>query len=108
MCRTELQVLADNSELFTKKFAAWLPDNFHVYDAFVDETFKIIACGFEHYSARTILHYLRHHSAVTENSSAGWKLNNDYSPYMARLFDLMNPHLAGLFEYRETPATGYR
>lgn len=96
--------MAQNEGLFTKKFAAWLPNNFHVYDAFVEETLKIIRHGFSHYSARTILHYLRHHTAVSENSNSQWKLNNDYSPYMARLFDLMHPHLAGLFEFRETPA----
>ncbi len=104
MCRIELQVIADNSEMFTKKFAGWLPDNFHVYDAFVLEAHKLIERGFDHYSARTILHYLRHRSALIQHSNDGWKLNNDYSPYMARLFDLMHPHLAGLFEYRETPA----
>jgi hypothetical protein len=108
MRRVELQRVADNGELFTKRFAAWLPENLHVYDAFVDEAFKLIECGFSHYSARTILHYLRHHSAITQRSNDGWRLNNDYSPYLARLFDLMHPHLSGLFEYRETPAVRYR
>jgi hypothetical protein len=108
MSRIELQLVAENSALFTKKFAVWLPENFVVYDAFVDETFKLIERGFTHYSARTILHYLRHHTAISQHSNDGWKLNNDYSPYMARLFDLMHPHLSGLFEYRETPAVFYR
>lgn len=94
--------------MFTDKFIAWLPDNWHVWDAFVEETFKIIACNTRHYSARTILHYLRHHTTVTERSDSGWKLNNDYSPYLARLFDLKYPQLAGLFEYRETPAVFYK
>lgn len=105
MCRAELKVVAEHSALFTEQFAAWLPDNLHVYDAFADEAHRVIAMGFGHYSARTILHYLRHHSAVTERDAAGWKLNDHYSPYLARLFDLLNPHLAGLFEYRQTPAT---
>lgn len=104
MCRIELSVAAEHEELFTPKFLAWLPANFHVYDAFCEETLKVIGLGFSHYSARTILHYLRHHTALAECNSEGWKLNNDFSPYLARLFDLMNPHLAGLFEYRHTPA----
>mgnify|MGYP007089738799 CR=1 FL=1 len=94
--------LADsNEELFSKEFLRWLPENLHVWQAFCDETFKVRARGFKHYSARTIIHFLRHHSAVAE-STGPWKVNNNYSPYLARLFDLKFPHLKGLWEYRET------
>lgn len=90
-------------ERFTDDFLAYLPENLHVYDAFEREALKVIRRGFEHYSARTILHVLRHHSALEENGSR-WKLNDHVSPYLARLFDLMHPAHAGLFEFRETKA----
>jgi hypothetical protein len=94
-------LLLSNKDKFSTEFINWFPENNHVWEAFTDEAFKVQAKGFKHYSARTIIHVLRHHSAVTENGSE-WKINNNYSPYLARLFDLAYPHKAGLFEYRTT------
>tara|TARA_R110000822_G_scaffold35007_14_gene98910 strand:+ start:152 stop:472 length:321 start_codon:yes stop_codon:yes gene_type:complete len=96
-----VKVMMDSKEKFTTEFMDWLPDNLHVWDAFVEETMKIRRRGYKHYSARTIVHVLRHHSAISETSSE-WKINNNHSPYLARLFDLMFPAFAGMFEYRET------
>ena len=64
---------------------------------------RLRGLGFKHYSARTILHVLRHHSALQENGTP-WKVNDHASPYLARLFDLRYPAHAGLFEKRETKA----
>lgn len=96
-----VQVMSDNKELFSDDFIGWLPENLHVWDAFVGEAAKVRSKGFKHYSARTIIHVLRHHSAVAETGGE-WKINNNHSPYLARLFDLMFPHYAGMWEYRET------
>jgi hypothetical protein len=90
-------------EEFTAEFLAYLPENVHVFDAFCAEVRKVRARGFKHYSARTIIESLRHNSALTEAGGA-WKLNDHHTPYLARLCDLMNPHLAGLFEYRVAKA----
>lgn len=98
---TPVDIVKANPELFCVEFESWLPENLHVWRAFVHEAFRVREAGFEHYSARTIIHVLRHHSAVTERASA-WKINNDHSPYLARLFDLMYPEAAGMWEYRET------
>lgn len=92
-----------NRDLFTDEFVEFLPDNVHVFRAFEAEALKLRARGFRRYSARTIVHVLRHHSAVAENGSE-WKINNNHSPYLARLFDLLHPHYAGMWEYRETKA----
>lgn len=96
-----VKVMMDSKEKFTTEFMDWLPDNLHVWDAFVEETMKIRRRGYKHYSARTIVHVLRHHSAISETSRE-WKINNNHSPYLARLFDLMFPHYVGMWEYRET------
>jgi hypothetical protein len=98
---TPIEHMQANAEIFTSGFQQWLPENMHVWDAFVAEAFAIIRKGYQHYSARTIIEVLRHHSALHE-SSGEWKLNNDHPPYLARLFDLVYPQHAGLFEYRET------
>ena len=101
---TPLAVMHEHGDTFTAAFRSWLPDNLHVYDAFEAEALKVLRRGFKHYSARTIVHVLRHHSATTETSTEGWKINNDHSPYLARLFDLLHPAHVGLWEYRETKA----
>jgi len=96
-----LMLLVDNNDdEFSTEFMKWLPENPHVWDAFVAEAFKIINKGFKHYSTRTIVCVLRHHSAISEVSSA-WKINNNLSPYLARLFDLRYPNYKGMWEYRE-------
>jgi hypothetical protein len=96
-----VKVMMENKEQFTTEFMDWLPNNLHVWDAFVEEAMKIRRRGYKHYSARTIVHVLRHHSAISEKGSE-WKINNNHSPYLARLFDLMVPSFAGMWEYRET------
>jgi hypothetical protein len=98
-----VDVMLGNRNLFTQQFIDWLPDNLHIFKAFTREAIKVHEKGFKHYSARTIIHFLRHHSALTENNGE-WKINNNHSPYLARLFDLMYPDKVGLWEYRETKA----
>ena len=100
---TPLRLALDHANLFTNEFLEVLPDNLHVYRAFVAEVEKVVSRGFKHYSARTIVHVLRHHSALEQNGSP-WKLNDHLSPYLARLCELERPEFAGLFEYRETKA----
>jgi hypothetical protein len=94
-------IIENNKEEFPNDFLEWIPNNLHVFDAFVTEAIKVRNKGFKHYSARTIIHVLRHHSAIAETGSE-WKINNNHSPYLARLFDLVYPDKAGLFEYRAT------
>lgn len=96
----ELQCAHQHRDQFTADFLAYLPDNLHVYRAFEVEALKVAARGFKHYSAYTIIHVLRHHSALQETGGA-WKLNNYNTPYLARLFALLKPAHADLFEFRE-------
>ena len=94
-----INTLMENQNKFSKEFINWFPENEHVWNAFALEAMKVKRAGFKHYSARTIIHVLRHHSAIAENGSE-WKINNNYSPYLARLFDIVYQDRAGLFEYR--------
>lgn len=96
-----INTLMENKEKFSNEFIEWFPDNEHVWNAFALETMKVKQAGFKHYSARTIVHVLRHHSAIAEKNSE-WKINDHHSPYLARLFDIVWPEHAGLFEYRAT------
>jgi hypothetical protein len=96
------KLMADNREQFSDEFLDWLPKNEHVWKAFVKETDKVIRAGFKHYSARTIIHVLRHHSAIKEKGGE-WKISNNSSPYLARLFALAHPKHAAIFKYKQTP-----
>lgn len=97
-----VNVMEEHRELFSQEFRAWLPKNLHIWDAFVEQTNKVIERGFKHYSSRTILHVLRHHSALVENG-AMWKISDHSSPYLSRLWGLMNPSFADIFSTKRTP-----
>lgn len=92
-----------NAQVFTREFLAYLKENLHIYHAFEREALLVVARGRRHYSARTIIEVLRHESLLAE-AGGGWKLNDWHTPYLARLFALMNPAHGQLFEFREAKA----
>ena len=97
-----VQIARDNAEKFPDDFLSWLPDNIHIFEAFTEEALTVIRRGYKHYSAYTIVEFLRHHTAIKENSSDGLKINNNHRPYLGRLFDHTYPQHAGIFERRVT------
>jgi hypothetical protein len=97
---SQLCLLAQSHPDIPAPFVVWLGDNFAIWEAFEAEALKVIAKGHEHYSSKTILEFLRHHSMLSENTDTPWKLNNKYTPYLARLFAMVHPHHARLFAYR--------
>lgn len=96
-----LLVIRDHPEQFPFAFDSWLLENRELWCAFEREARLVWARGYRHYSARTIIHFLRHHSALTETDCA-WKINNNHSPYLGRVFELAYPDMAGFFERRST------
>lgn len=98
-----MHVAHTHRDQFPPEFIDWLYDNQHIWVGFVSEASKVINAGFKHYSARTIVHVLRHHSALTERGGE-WKINNNHSPYLGRLFALVYPQHEKLFEFRVTRA----
>ena len=96
-----VQIAEQHVDQLKPEFIEWLKSNAHVWIAFEREALEVVRCGFKHYSARTILHFLRHHTALKQNGE-GWKLNNNHSPYLARLFNIVHPQHASLFELRES------
>ena len=96
---TMLARAAINSEI-PKSFVEWMRDNEHIWQGFEREAYKVIQHGFQHYSARTIVHYMRHHTNIVENSPIGFKINNNWSPYLGRLFEIAHPEHKDLFAKR--------
>ena len=77
----------------------WFERNEHIWKAFEEQALLIYQRGHRHYSARTIVEFLRHHSALAEIESE-WKINDHITPHLARRFMKDYPHMNGFFELR--------
>jgi hypothetical protein len=92
---------------FRDGFLGWLADNGHVYDAFEREALSWIAAGRTHFSARTIVQEMRDVFGVAECSDSGFRINDHHSPDLARVFAILHPQHAGLWEYRRSDAQAF-
>ena len=83
-------------------FQNWYPHNMHVINAFEKEAVFLRVNGKrEKYSCYTIREKLRWDSLLRE-STEEYKLNNNYSPCIARILMFLNPHLNSMFFIRES------
>ena len=72
-------------------------NNLLIFDKFISEAHKV--CTREHYSARTIVEYIRHNTQLQSDDKL-FKINNNLTPKMARISMVVFPRLNGLFETR--------
>lgn len=91
-------IAEDNGRLYRPDFHAWLSENFAIFVAFATQANSLWNRGRTHYSARTIIEWLRHETALRE-TSGGWKINDWYTPDMARLYMVLYPERT-MFELR--------
>ena len=99
-----LDLVRQDRENFLPGFAVWLAENLHVWRAFEREADRVWARGRRHWSARTIIEYLRHETALSD-SGADFKVNNVAAPDLARLYRLRYPERADLFDTRRMPGS---
>ena len=102
-----LRMAIENAGFFKKGFIAWLSDNEHIYREFCVESNKIYSMGRKHYSARTIIEFIRHNSELRE-ASGGYKINNCAVPDMVRLYIMQHPGRESFFELREPTEAAFR
>lgn len=97
-----LRVILTRPWAFWKGFDDWILDNLDIQRAFDAQALAVIAQGREHYSAYTIVEYLRHDTFLrqADRRRGLLKINNNLTASMARLFGCMHPQHRGLFEYR--------
>lgn len=76
-------------ELFRAGFALWLAENPQVWQRFLAMAQQVRGHGRRVYSARTIVETMRWKTDVGEISGP-WKLNNNWVPSMARLFNVIH------------------
>ena len=98
--RMVLMMIVTHAEWFRNDDLTWISENYHIWEAFEAEANKIWNAGRHHYSARTLIEVLRHESVLRENGGEGWKINNNYTPSLARLYVFMHPDRLGFFEKR--------
>lgn len=100
--REVCQLVKKNADQFSTGFYDWLSIfNFQIYLQFENAAYQCRAAGFKHYSARTILEVMRHRTNIREIGNGQWKLNNNLTPDLARLYMLLHPEQDGFFELRE-------
>ena len=61
-------LMAKHGSKFKQGFDVWLKDNWQIYIRFEEEARKIAFSGRKHYSARTIVEFIRHQTALFEKS----------------------------------------
>lgn len=96
---TAMAFIASKPELFRPDFGEWLMANWDLFKAFEREANLVAVRGRRHYSANTIIEYLRHETALREINPE-FKFNDRWTSSIARLYPLMNPGRSELFEYR--------
>ena len=93
-----VQYVKDNSD-FDERFAPWLMENWHVYLEFERLARDGIDRGRKRLAAKLLFELMRWFTPVREDG-AEYKINNNYAPYCARLFDELNPNDTGYFCFR--------
>jgi hypothetical protein len=86
---------------YPDRFWMWFKDNQRVYEEFERQALAMAMRGRKRYSARTIVEVLRWSSDISDSETT-FRLNDKYTPGMARLF--MEEHgkrFPGFFELRE-------
>lgn len=81
------------------EFMAWLGENWVIWERFEREANRLWLRGRTHYSAKTIIEYIRHETALYEQGGE-WKINNSVSADLSRYYIDKYPDRAGFFEMR--------
>ena len=89
-----------------KNFDNFISANPQVWDLFIRFTLERISKGFKHYGAREVLQRIRWEVDSLEKGS-GYKLNNNYSPWLARKFHAEYPQHKDFFRMRDAAADKY-
>jgi len=76
-----------------------------VCDMFEKLTLKLYRMGWDHYSARGIMHQIRWHRQVQTNDRT-FKANNNWTPALARWMHARHPDIGNFFELRASPGEG--
>ena len=86
-----------------EKFATFHAAHPEVWGYFLQFAFQVIRRGYKNYGARDLLHRIRWETSVVEGGKP-FKINNNWSPYYARMFHRTYPEHVGFFRNRKSRA----
>jgi len=89
------------------RFAIFHRANLHFYELFCRFADRVAQMR-DHYSARAIFHRVRWEVDVELHSEDSLKLNNDYSPYYARMYLATHPGVGDFFQLRKRKSADKR
>ena len=75
-------------------------DNPDIWKAFEKFTLEAVAAGKKHYSSKSIFERIRWETEV-EAKHEIFKINNNFTPHYARIFEKKYPNLEGFFRKRK-------
>ncbi len=87
-----------------RQYELFLEANPWVLSRLADMALRLQARGWRRYSIVGLTEALRYEHASINDPSTGWKINNNYRPYMVRDLIAAYPQLAGFFELRKAEA----
>jgi hypothetical protein len=94
-------IIDKEPHLFRPGFRSWLNvSGWAIYTAFEYEALRV-ARRREHWAANTIVEWMRHETMLRDEADAEFKISDQWTSSMARLFARLNPAHAEFFEYRE-------
>jgi hypothetical protein len=97
---TEPQVLSEAYRSgLPSNFTYWLSQNWSIWNEFCDLAAMVRHRGRTKWSARAIIHVLRWNRAVHDNTDPDFKINNNWTPNMARLYNSL--HGIPFFQQRD-------
>jgi len=82
------------------KFLLFHRANPHVYPIVERIAVNALHQGRKHYGCKAIFERIRWHTDTQTEDPTGLKLQNNYTPYYARLVALVRPDLAHLFRFK--------
>lgn len=85
-----------------QKFKKWLPENMHIYAAFVRYAKQLkSAANRPYYSARAIWERLRWDTILEDRPDGTYKMSDLNMPFVAWLAMAAEPELRGMFKKRK-------
>lgn len=85
--------------MFSPKFMPWLVENVAMYKVFEELANDLYARGRRYYSSRTIGEKMRFDHDISD-AGEEFKLNNNYTPDLGRLYVLLHPQRVNMFNFR--------
>ncbi|MEJ7805444.1 MAG: hypothetical protein WKG03_05935 [Telluria sp.] len=92
---------------FRPGFLLWLAINEPIYRQFEAQTLTLIAEGWQHFSARTIVEEIRHYTRLREAGACSFKIDGNMAPDLARAFAVRYPEHVRMWEYRRADSSDF-